>query len=184
MSDQLTDISSEAGQDIPASKPRDWKSRFRGIIMFLKASVASQVASWIDMGLAFALFAWAGLPAAWSTASGAIAGGIVNCCINYRWTFRAGNCSIANVAIKYAMVWTGSLLLNTYGTAFFNDLFANSQLLDQWGVALNLRFFVARIGVSLIVSIFWNFMLQRYFVYRNGRFDLILNHITHPKSKH
>ncbi|MDE7442713.1 MAG: hypothetical protein K2M65_00955, partial [Muribaculaceae bacterium] len=81
-------------------------------------------------------------------------------------------------------VWTGSLLLNTYGTAFFNELFANSSLLDQWGVALNLRFFVARIGVSLIVSIFWNFMLQRYFVYRNSRFDLILNHITHPKARH
>lgn len=166
-------------QHTATDKPQlsGWRRKFRGLILFAKASVASQVASWTDMGLAFALFAWASLPAAGATALGAVAGGIVNCCINYRWTFRAQDCSIMNVAIKYAMVWTGSLLLNTYGTSFFTALFESSTLLDDWGVAVNLRFAVARVGVSLLVSIFWNFMLQRYFVYRNGGFDRVLDRI-------
>lgn len=146
----------------------------------VKASFVSQISAWVDFGLSFASFAWIGLNASYSAACGAIGGGIVNCSLNYKWTFRAGNCPVMNVAIKYAMVWIGSLLLNTYGTALFTALFVNSETLDAWGVAKNLRFTVARLGVSLIVSVGWNLLLQRIFVYRNVRFDRTLNRLTHP----
>lgn len=164
---------------IKRQKIRRW---IAGHIWLLKASFVSQISAWVDFGLSFASFAWLGLNASYSAATGAIGGGIVNCSLNYKWTFRAGNCPVINVAIKYAMVWIGSLLLNTYGTAMFTALFVNSETLDSWHVATNLRFTVARLGVSLIVSVGWNLLLQRIFVYRNVKFDRVLNNLTHHPS--
>ena len=106
-------------------------------------------------------------------------GGAVNCTLNYRWTFRAGSCPVANVAVKYALVWIGSLLLNTYGTELLNNMFQSSTVLDSWGVARNLRFTVARLSVSLLASVFWNLLLQKVFVYRNVAFDRTLNRLIH-----
>ncbi len=153
----------------------------REFFMFLKASASSQIASWTDMGLSFVLFSVVGLNAFCSKAIGAATGGIVNCSINYKWTFQPKDCSKRSVAIKYALVWTGSLLLNSSGTAFFTGLFENSTLLDAWGVSTDLRFMVAQLGVSLIVSICWNFLLQRYFVFRNVPIKKYVKNITSKK---
>ena len=146
------------------------KKKGRGILLFLKASVSSQIASWVDMGLSFVLYSVVGLVAYdgfFAKAIGAATGGVINCCINYKWTFRAGDCSKRNVAVKYAMVWFGSLLLNSFGTAFVTGALGDLTLLDERGVAQDMRFFVAQLVVSLVVSICWNFMLQRYVVFRN-----------------
>lgn len=141
--------------------------------------VTSQLSAWVDFGMSFATFAWLGFSAMYAAAAGAISGGVVNCALNYKWTFRASNCPVANVMVKYAMVWIGSLLLNTYGTEWLNAAFTDNYLLDTWGVATNLRFTVARLTVSLLVSLFWNLLLQKVFVYRNVRFDTVLNRMLH-----
>lgn len=59
------------------------------VFTFLRSAVSSQAASWIDMGMSFVLFAWVGLGAFLSTAIGAFLGGVVNCVINYKFTFHA-----------------------------------------------------------------------------------------------
>ncbi len=56
---------------------------------FLRSIASSQAASWVDMLLGFALFAWVNLAPWLATAAGAVAGGVVNCIINYRFTFHA-----------------------------------------------------------------------------------------------
>lgn len=153
----------------------------RNRIWLLKAMLTSQLSAWVDFGVSFATFAWMGFDAAYAAAAGAISGGVVNCALNYKWTFRASNCPVVNVMIKYAMVWVGSLLLNTYGTEWLNTAFTDNDMLDSWGVAKNLRFTVARLTVSLMVSLFWNMLLQKVFVYRNVRFDTFLNRTLHSK---
>ena len=90
---------------------------------------------------------------------------------------------ISNVAVKYALVWIGSLLLNTYGTELLNNMFQSSTVLDSWGVARNLRFTVARLSVSLLASVFWNLLLQKVFVYRNVAFDRTLNRLIHRPAR-
>ncbi|MBQ9077431.1 MAG: GtrA family protein [Muribaculaceae bacterium] len=137
------------------------------IFLLLKATASSQIASWVDMGLSFALFSLTGLNAFCSKAIGAASGGVVNCYINYKWTFRPEGCSKRAVAIKYAIVWLGSMLLNSSGTALFTKLFIESSVLDEWGVSKDMRFMVAQLGVSFVVSVCWNLILQRYFVFRN-----------------
>lgn len=138
---------------------------------FVRSIVSSQTASWVDLFLGFALFAWVGLTPFLSTAIGAFAGGIVNCIINYRFTFHASACPWRAVAVKYAMVWAGSLLLNSFGTQILYHALERWDWLAAQGFTDDGCFAAARLAVSLLVSWFWNFLLQRFFVYRLTSFD-------------
>ncbi len=155
----------------------------KGIFLFIKASVSSQIASWTDFMLSFVFFTWVGFEAKYATAVGAIAGGVVNCCINYKWTFRPDDCSYRSVAFKYLLVWLGSFFFNVYGTEWVTNLLTNWSLLDDFGIPTEARFTVARLGVSLAVSILWNFMLQRYFVFNNVHLKDKMKKVT-TKIKH
>lgn len=141
------------------------------VFTFLRSAASSQTASWVDMGLSFALFAWAHLTPFLSTAIGAVAGGIVNCIINYKFTFHADDCPWKAVMIKYIMVWVGSLLLNAFGTQALFWVLENWKWLETLGFRPDGYFAAARLITSLIVSWAWNFVLQRTFVYRRNSFD-------------
>lgn len=141
------------------------------VFTFLRSIVSSQCASWIDLGLGFVLFSLLGFAPWLATGLGAIAGGVVNCIINYKFTFRAEGVSWKAVVVKYAMVWTGSLLLNSFGTQGLYILFTKLEFLEDIGFKPNGYYATARIIVSLLVSWFWNFLLQRRFVYRSVAFD-------------
>lgn len=141
------------------------------IFTYLRSIVASQSASWLDMGLGFALFAWAGLMPWLATGIGAVAGGVLNCIINYRFTFRASGCDWRAIAVKYTLIWLGSLLLNAFGTQAVYYVLQNWPWLETVGFRPDGYYAAARLFVSLMVSWFWNFALQRYFVYRPSSFD-------------
>lgn len=138
----------------------------------------SQVSAWVDFLTSFITFAWLSFAAGNAAAAGAIAGGVVNCTLNYRWTFRGSDCPVANVVVKYFMVWAGSLFLNAYGTEILTDICLESSLLNIWGFSEKLRFTIARLTVSFLVSVGWNLLLQRKFVYRYVKFDSVLSIIT------
>jgi putative flippase GtrA len=123
------------------------------------------------MGLGFILFAFLHLYPWLSTAIGAVVGGVVNCCINYRFTFHAQGCSKKAVAVKYIIVWFGSLLFNSAGTALFYELLKSMTFLQNWGFKPDGYYAVARLVVSLIVSLLWNYLMQKNFVYRRTSFD-------------
>ncbi|MDE5930173.1 MAG: GtrA family protein [Muribaculaceae bacterium] len=154
---------------------------------FLRSVVSSQTASWVDLGLCFVLFAWVGMTAWSSTALGAVAGGVVNCIINYKFTFHADGCSWRAVVVKYTLVWLGSLALNTFGTQLLYDLIKDWDWLQDIGFKKDGYFAAARLFVSLLVSWCWNFVLQRNFVYRRSRFDrhaiALVNFVTRHKDE-
>lgn len=158
-------------------KAKDKLVNSGGIFTFLRSSISSQIASWIDMGTSFVFFAWVFfalddfMRSMLSVAVGAVCGGVVNCCINYRFTFHAQGQSVKSVAVKYAMVWIGSLLLNMYGTTLFGSLLAGWRFLLDMGFTSDGIFATSRLFVSLVVSLAWNFVLQRNFVYRPSAFD-------------
>ncbi|MDE5650672.1 MAG: GtrA family protein [Duncaniella sp.] len=159
----------------------DLKDKFlngEGLIStFLRSSVSSQMASWVDLGMSmlFYAFVFTALDPFYrsnlSVAVGAIAGGIVNCCINYRFTFHAKGQSVKAVSVKYFLVWTGSLLLNMYGTTGLASLLSHWEWLLSLGFKPDGIFAAARLTASLAVSWGWNFVLQRNFVYRPTWFD-------------
>ncbi len=141
------------------------------IITYLRSMVSSQAASWVDYVVCFLLFALTGLGSFWATAAGAFCGGVVNCIINYKFTFRAEGCDWRAVVVKYAVVWCGSLLLNSYGTEWFYGVVMNWQWIQSFNLPENVYFIGSRLFISLMVSWFWNFLLQRYVVYRPMSFD-------------
>lgn len=157
----------------------------RGIFMFMRSIVSSQVASWIDMGSSIGLVAL-GMSSWAATPIGAILGGIVNCCINYKFTFRAQGCSKRAVAVKYLMVWLGSLILNTVGTSLLAMALDSWHLLEALGFTNVGSYAVARLVVSLLVSWFWNYVLQKNFVYRATSFDPVairmFNRVIPPRK--
>lgn len=141
------------------------------VFTFLRSAVSSQTAAWLDLVTGFVLFHWAGLAPWLSTAIGAFLGGVVNCFINYKFTFRADGCPWKAVVVKYIMVWMGSLLLNSGGTEAVYFLLEKWTWLETLGFKAAGNYATARLGVSLIVSWCWNFVLQRNFVYRDNSFD-------------
>lgn len=138
---------------------------------FLRSIVSSQCASWVDMGIGFAFFAWLGFSPAFATAIGAVCGGIVNCIINYKFTFHADGVDWRAVIVKYTMVWIASALLNTFGTQIIYYLIERWDWLETIGFRRDGYYAAARLFVSLMVSWLWNFPMQRYFVYRKTGFD-------------
>ena len=150
----------------------------KGIFTFLRSSVSSQIASWTDLGVCFVFYAWVfigmgkdPLRSFLATAIGLVIGGVVNCCINYKFTFRAENCSVKAVAIKYLLIWGGSFVLNLAGTTAFNHMLQHWEWLHNIGFRPDGIFAFARLSVSLVVSLAWNFLLQKNFVYIPSKFD-------------
>lgn len=165
------------------TKAKDKVLHGNGIFMFLRSSASSQIASIVDLSLGFVLFSWVGLYPWLATGIGAIAGGIINCCINYRFTFHAQGIRPLAVAIKYIMVWIGSLLLNTFGTSAVYGLLQSTNVSDMLGLTEKGCYAAARVSVSLIVSLAWNFLLQRYFVYRHVSFDNTIDNLFKPGNR-
>ena len=141
------------------------------VFTFIRSAGAAQFASWIDLGTAFVLFAFAHFAPWASTAIGAFVGGVINCVLNYRFTFHANSCPWKAVIVKYALVWVGSLLLNSFGTELLYYGLMHWTWLETIGFKPDGYFAAARLAVSGVVSLAWNFVLQSNFVYHPSRFD-------------
>lgn len=140
---------------------------------FLRSALSSQASGWVDFIVGFVMFYWVfGKHLSWlATGIGVVAGGIVNCIICYKFTFRAENCPWKAVVVKYALVWLGNLILNSGGTELLYILLKKWNILEEMGFKAAGYYSTARVVMSLLVSWFWNFVLQRNFVYRPSKFD-------------
>ena len=128
----------------------------REIRMFAKAQITAQVATLIDFSLSLLLAEGLGLWYVTASFLGALSGGISNCAMNYRWVFHSKGLKKGSVAMKYMMVWTGSIMLNTLGTYLLTEL--SSQY-----------FIFSKMVVAVCVAIFWNYQLQRLYVYKSKK---------------
>lgn len=155
----------------------------------LRSSVSSQFCGWIDTIVSFISFSFLGLTPFLSTGIGAFVGGILNCTINYKFTFHADGIDLRIALTKYLFVWTGSFLLNSFGTQIIYHLLEDwNWLIETTGIAKDGIFLAARLFVALMVSICWNFLLQRNFVFKVTAIDcyiaaLLKSLRLYPKSK-
>lgn len=173
----------EEKKETSENKPtfRDKFLKGKGLFQYLRSVIVSQISGWTDIGMSQLAFAVLDLPAWIAGAIGPVCGGIVNCSINYKFTFRVDNGNVRNIVIKYFMVWIVSLTLNSQGTRLANEVLAG--WLSAFGIDRDLCFFIARVSVSLLVSVCWNFFMQKYFVYRDVPFDRSLNHLLGSPHK-
>ena len=106
----------------------------------------------------------------YATFTGSVCGGIVNCIINYKWTFKSKECKKRHVIVKYLLVWIGSILLNTWGIYFMTETISrNPWVQETLKHYIDDLFVFSKIVVSLLVGFLWNYNMQRIFVYKNCR---------------
>ncbi len=125
------------------------------MITFLKANMASLVASLSDFLMTVLLVQWCGADVVMAAVAGTITGGIVNFLIGRHWVFRAGDERAVRQLWKYALVWTGNLLLNAGGVYL---------LTSHVGV----HYAVSKVVTSLLVAFLYNYPLQKNFVFSNN----------------
>ncbi len=135
--------------------------------MFLRAQLSAQTATVMDFLLTFLLVKLFDIYYVYATMAGAVYGGIINCVINYRWTFKSHG-KKTNVAIKFVLVWLGSVWLNTWGTYLLTEsLNRIAWVRDTLSLYFEDFFIVPKILVAVVVALCWNYTMQRYFVYHN-----------------
>lgn len=120
---------------------------------FGKAETSASIASVVDFGLTIVLAEAFHIWYAFASFLGALSGGIVNCCINYKWVFKSEGLKKRNVAFKYFLVWGISIALNTFGTYAFTEL-------------IKVSFIFVKAAVALVVAVLWNYQMQRLFVFK------------------
>ena len=152
----------------------DWLRKFArmvskkgGILMFLRAQISAQMATIADFLVTILLVKLFEVYYVYATLAGAVYGGIVNCVINYKWTFKSDGKKI-HVAVKFIIVWFCSIWLNTWGTYTLTESLGRIPWVrDTLSQHFGDFFIIPKIVVSIIVALFWNYNMQRYFVYRN-----------------
>ena len=124
-----------------------WKTFSRAQIAALAATVVDfgTLTVWVEFGHQFY---------AYGVAIGAFMGAVTNFCINRYWSFEAKQYPISGQALRYSLVSTGSLLLNTFGVYLLTERFG-------------LHYMISKLTIALLIGIFYNYPMHRYFVYES-----------------
>ncbi|MEP7279682.1 MAG: GtrA family protein [Bacteroidota bacterium] len=123
------------------------------MLTFLKAQTASLVASAADFMITVLLVELAGMQQLPASIEGTISGGIINFIINRSWTFSGSQKNTQVQAMRYIMVWSGSLVLNAFGFYLVNHY-------------TGLHYTLSKILISILVGILYNYFLQKRFVFK------------------
>ena len=123
--------------------------------VFLKANVASLVASLSDYLITILLVQLFHADVVWAGVTGTVCGGIINFIIGRHWVFRVGDQGAGKQARRYFIVWLGNLVLNAAGMYL---------LTKQAGV----HYILAKVVTSLLVAVGWNYPLQKKYVFLNN----------------
>lgn len=123
------------------------------IFKFCKAQCSAWIASAVDFGMTILLANICGIWYAYATFVGAVSGGITNCSINYKWVFHAFGLKKHVAAMRYTLVWCGSIILNTCGTYLLTELSGQNYL-------------ISKVLVAVLVAVCWNYELQSHYVFQ------------------
>jgi len=121
--------------------------------VFAKAQVSAFLGGMVDLLTMFLLTEFYGVYYIHSLIAGGIIGAIVNYTINRYWTFEASGKSVVEQMYRFVLVVIGSITLKSLGTYFFTEI----VLLD---------YKVSRIIADGIVAFGFNYLLQKYWVFR------------------
>jgi putative flippase GtrA len=125
------------------------------MITFLKANMASLLASVIDFLMTVLLVQWCNVPVVPAAVAGTVTGGVVNFLMGRHWVFQSGDDKAARQLGKYLLVWTGNLLLNTGGVYLLAS-------------CAGFHYAASKVVTALLVALLYNYPLQKNFVFSNN----------------
>ena len=119
---------------------------------FARAQIASLVASLVDFWVTIILKEWMGFWYVSASATGTIAGGIINFSMGRKWVFKSFSRQREIQLLRYILVWMGYLLFTTSGV----------YLLTHY---TPMTYLISKVIVSLFMAISYNYPLQKKFVF-------------------
>jgi putative flippase GtrA len=123
------------------------------MLTFAKAQIASFIASMADHFITIICVELLGFWYVMASSTGTIIGGMANFSLGRGWVFRGGEAERKIQLFRYVLVWTGYLLLATFGV----------YLLTHFG---GFNYIISKIIITLFLAIAYNYPLQKRFVFR------------------
>jgi putative flippase GtrA len=120
--------------------------------------VGAIAATAVDFAAMIALVECLGVSPVTATVAGALLGAVTNFALGRAWVFRRHSGHWAAQGARYAVVSGASAGWNALGEHLVHDV-------------ARVQYVAARVFVSIVVSLLWNFPMQRRFVFRDGRTD-------------
>lgn len=127
---------------------------------FLKAQATSLISTMIDylvFGLLHEIF---GVWYLIANIIGVTSGGVTNFLLGRYWAFSSKEENIEGQALKFFIVWMGNLILNTGFVFGLTEMLGNK---NAW---------ISKIVVSVIIGIGYNYVLQKFFVFKKDNDQL------------
>jgi putative flippase GtrA len=118
--------------------------------------LGSLIATLVDFGTMIACVELLRLSPVLGTGIGAAMGGITNFVLGRTWIFHSQSGKLGGQALRYAMVSGASACWNALGEHLVAD-------------RAHVPYVEARALVSIFVSLFWNYPMQREFVFHESR---------------
>ena len=124
------------------------------MVTFFKAQTASLTASILDCLITILCVQTFGQWYVLGSILGTLSGGILNFSMGRSWVFNSKDCKVRSQIQKYVFVWMGYLLIITLGIYFFTHF-------------VHVNYLVAKLFMTSIFGIPYNFILQKKFVFIN-----------------
>jgi putative flippase GtrA len=118
--------------------------------------VGAVTATAVDFATMILCVQWLGWSPVKGTAVGATLGAVTSFALGRAWVFRRHSGLIAAQGARYGLVSAASAWLNALGEHWMHD-------------RAHVQYVLARVVVSIGVSLLWNFPMQRQFVFQEGR---------------
>lgn len=132
----------------------------KGILTFSKAQVSALIGGGVDYLTMIFFTELFHIHYTISIAIGGIVGAVVNFSLNKYWTFHSKSQTYRNTTstqlLKFTIMVVNSIVLKSSGTYFLTTIF-------------KIDYKITRIAVDLIVSIFVNYNLQKFWVFKKNR---------------
>jgi putative flippase GtrA len=120
---------------------------------FLKAQTSSIIATAVDFLITILLVQVFGCWYLLGTIFGTVSGAITHFLISRNWVFEAGDERVRQQVLKYLLVWLVYLILST----------ALIYLLTE---RLKFNYIVSKVLVASTLSVSYNFLFHKHFVFR------------------
>lgn len=120
---------------------------------FAKSQLSSVLATTVDFLVFIFLKDLLGVYYVWASGISAFFGAVVSFLLGRNWAFRRSDGKVSTQAFRYALTSGTSIILNTLGIYLITEHFGISPL-------------ISKIIISVMVGVFFNFLMYRYFVYK------------------
>ena len=142
----------------------------KSILVFGKAQISAFVGGLCDYGIMIFCVELLHLSVKNSIVIGGLIGAVINFSINKYWTYQSVKPSLTSQLLKFYIVVAGSIFLKSNGTVFLTSI-------------LHIDYKITRLIVDLFVSIGFNFMLQKYWVFKTSTISESINKMSDNTEK-